>query len=111
MVPRRVTKWGPTCHTDQVTDRHRDPKVPARLSTDDLEAGRTQLARHGRSVQDFVIASFRALRANPRPLLTLLDAHWPKPKRPGRPRKESASERVAEAGEHELVSEPFQDPA
>jgi hypothetical protein len=92
-----------------VTDRHRDPKVPARLSAEDLEAGREVLGTGGRTIQDFVVACFRLLRTNPRALLALLDGHWPteaeKQRKRGRPPKDQA-----EAGD-ELVSEPFEEPA
>lgn len=70
-----------------MSDAHLDPKVPARIPADDLTAGRAELNARQWTVQEFVVACFRALRDNADALLPVIDRHRPEAKKRGRPRK------------------------
>lgn len=99
-----------TWQTDQVADRHRDPAVTVR-PTDAEKAGAAQVLRaKGWSIQGFLLACVRGLLHDPRRWIALAEPHWRPDKPKGRPRKAEPAE-TADITGHELVSEPFEDPA
>jgi len=68
-----------------MSSQHRNPQLKIRPNPDDVDAARTALDQHGRTLTDFIGASLAELAADPGAVLARLAPHWPPPARRGRP--------------------------
>lgn len=59
-------------------------RIPGHLK----DSSKRILTERDRTIKAFVIACFSAFEDDPERVLKRLKAHWPEPKRPGRPRKQ-----------------------
>ncbi|MER7166805.1 hypothetical protein ABT336_12175 [Micromonospora sp. NPDC000207] len=68
-------------------DRHENPGVLARPTTELRDEAKQVLASNGWTMNDFLVACLVLLTRNPGPMLERLKEFKPVPKKPGRPPK------------------------
>lgn len=66
---------------------HAEVVLGVRATRTDRDAARAAVEAEGWKLQEFVTACLRAIAADPKRLLALVEGHRPAPKPVGRPRK------------------------